>query len=152
MNLNEQEVTCYCSCGDARLDLATRPRTRFLCHCTICQSVYRDAYADATIVRRGTIRRYENVEFKRHRAPPSLSRGTCVSCGEPVVGMLAMLAFVPARIFPQEECLPEPAMHIFYHSRQADAQDELPKHSGYFASEWAVTKLALGSLLAPKGE
>ena len=140
-----------CSCGNASLELTSAPLVRFLCHCTICQAVYKAPYADATIVARGAVRSLDHVDFKRHRSPPSLNRGTCNSCGEPVVGTLATLAFIPARIFPQAELLPEPAMHIFYHSRVADVSDSLPKHSGYLASEWAVTKLAIRSLLTSRG-
>lgn len=37
-------------------------------------------------------------------------------------------------------------MHIFYHRRVADAADALPKISGYWASELAVTKAIFRSL------
>jgi hypothetical protein len=35
--------------------------------------------------------------------------------------------------------------HIFYHRRIADEHDSLPKISGYWRSELAVTKLILAS-------
>jgi hypothetical protein len=39
------------------------------------------------------------------------------------------LAFVPAARYPEEVQLPEPAMHVYYESRIADVDDELPKYS-----------------------
>jgi hypothetical protein len=39
--------------------------------------------------------------------------------------------------------LPDPAMHIFYHRRVREVRDEVPKVSGYWRSELAVTRLVL---------
>ena len=91
------------------------------------------------------LKRAENIQFKKYRNPPALSRGTCVSCGSPVVALLPALglAFIPAPRYPQSLELPAPAMHIFYHSRAADVPDNLPKYSGYWPSELAVTRLVI---------
>jgi len=84
--------------------------------------------------------------FRKYRPPPALRRSTCDSCGAPVVGFLRLapflqLAFSPSANFPSQELLPPPSVHIFYHSRVKDVDDELPKITGYWASELAVTKL-----------
>jgi hypothetical protein len=56
------------------------------------------------------------------------------------------LAFVPSRNFSKPSALPTPSAHIFYHRRVADAVDDLPKISGYWRSEMAVTKLVMKSM------
>lgn len=139
------ELICGCSCGKARVAVSSRPFARLICHCTICQAVYRAPFADVTILRGSAVRHIENVQFKKHRAPPALNRGTCISCGSPVVATAPFLAFIQAPNYPRSRPLPAPAMHIFYHSRVADADDSLPKHSGYWRSQWAFTRLVMSS-------
>jgi len=41
-----------------------------------------------------------------------------------------------------------PGAHIFYHRRIADEHDSLPKISGYWRSELAVTKMMLANAFA----
>ncbi len=70
----------------------------------------------------------------------------------PVVGFLWLapflkLAFVPSANFPDQAALPKPEAHIFYHRRLTDAGDNLPKVSGYWPSEFTVTKLVMGGML-----
>jgi hypothetical protein len=67
-----------------------------------------------------------------------------------VVGFLRLapfvqLAFVPSRNVPDQAALPMPGAHIFYHRRIADANDLLPKISGYWRSELAVTRMVFAS-------
>src|SRR5208337_4066963 len=95
------------------------------------------------------------VTFRRYRPPPAIDRGSCPACGGPVVefmalGPLKMFAFVPSQNFERPAELPEPSLHIFYHRRVADATDALPKISGYWASEMAVSRLILGGALRAK--
>ena len=144
--------TCSCSCGKSTFAITGHPFARFLCHCTICQSVYRAPFADVTVLwsKNVSLPDTHNVQFKKYRAPPALSRGTCASCGLPVVGFLAVaplvrLAFIPSRNYPESYALPPPALHSFYHSCVADVGDYLPKYSGYWRSQFAVTKLILGA-------
>jgi hypothetical protein len=92
------------------------------------------------------------VTFKRYRAPPALRRGTCRSCGLPVLGTLWLapfveLAFVPARNIKARDSLPDASMHVFYHRRVKDIDDVLPKVSGYWPSELAVTRMVMGGLV-----
>ena len=145
--------SCACSCGESRFAVNGIPMTRLLCHCTICQSVYKRPFADVTAWWAGaiTLPKSHSVQFKAYRAPPALRRGTCGTCGAPVVGFLRLapflqLAFVPSANFADQAALPNPAAHIFYHRRVTDASDNLPKVSGYWPSELTVTKLVVGSM------
>ncbi|HKN26598.1 MAG TPA: hypothetical protein VJY34_01435, partial [Roseiarcus sp.] len=67
------------------------------------------------------------------------------------LGPLKMLAFVPSQNFERPSELPEPSLHIFYHRRVADATDSLPKVSGYWASEMAVSRLIFGGMFGACG-
>lgn len=142
-----------CACGASRFVVSGNPRARFICHCMICQSVYRKPYADVSAMWGGevVVANEASVRFKHYRAPPALRRGTCSACGGPVVGFLRLapfvrLAFVPSENFSDKSVLPRPAMHIFYHRRVADIADELPKYGGYWTSQLAVTRLLLKAL------
>jgi hypothetical protein len=57
------------------------------------------------------------------------------------------LAFVPSRNFTDRTALPAPSTHIFYHRRISDVNDALPKISGYWPSECAVTRMVLRSII-----
>jgi hypothetical protein len=149
---------CGCPCGASRFSVIGTPVTRLYCHCTICQSVYRQPYADVTVWWAGGIRLPEaqRIEFKRYRLPPALQRGTCASCGRPVVGFLRLapfirLAFVPSVNVTDRSGLPAPRGHIFYHRRVSDAGDDLPKLSGYWPSELAVTRWVLAGTMRGAG-
>jgi hypothetical protein len=60
------------------------------------------------------------------------------------------LAFVPAQNFPRAAELPAAGAHIFYDRRVADIEDNLPKFSGYWASEIHVTRSILAGLFGRK--
>lgn len=139
-----------CSCGQSRFQVAGKPLARFFCHCTICQSIYKAPFADVTALWSGCVdvTTPESVSYRRYRLPPALERGTCATCGEPVVGFMRLapfvrLAFVPTRNLKAIGALPKAAAHIFYHRRIADALDGLPTYSGYWSSELAVTGMVL---------
>jgi hypothetical protein len=143
--------TCTCTCGQSRFTIASAPAARFFCHCTICQGVYGQPFADVTVLwaNKVSLPPGEQVSFKKYRAPPALRRGSCTACGRPVVGFLRLapfvqLAFVPAQNLPKSLALPAPSLHMFYNSRVADAHDDLPKYSGYWSSQVATTKLIMG--------
>jgi hypothetical protein len=94
----------------------------------------------------------ENVEFRRHRPPPALQRGACRRRGFPVASLLRSVPFVhvasvPSMNFPDQSRLPEPGFYIFYHRRIADIDDELPKYSGYWESEWVAGKRVIATLM-----
>ena len=138
--------------GELSTQVNGTPALRLFCHCQICQAIYKQPYADVTAFWAGAISLPEDhsIQFRRYRPPPALRRGTCPSCGAPVVGFLRLapflqLAFVPSRNFSTPAALPTPGAHIFYHRRIADVHDPLPKVSGYWRSELAVTKMVLAN-------
>ena len=148
---------CACLCGASRFTVQGDPIGRFFCHCTICQKAYGKPFADVTHFRAVSVALPDNqpVEFRRHRGPPALRRGACAKCGNPVVGFLGFpramaLAFVPSQNFPRSAGLPAAGAHIFYDRRVADIEDDLPKVSGYWASEVYVTRSLLGGLFGWK--
>lgn len=141
----DQSITAQCPCGDCTVQLAQMPSLRFLCHCTICQSVYPGHYADATVIRadKVTVEQSASLKFSQLKKPPALDRGVCASCQHPVVGFLESpglprLAFLPTAVLPQTEALPKPIRHVFYGTRKRDVDDPLPKTQ----SDWA-SKLVL---------
>jgi hypothetical protein len=145
---------CSCACGHGYVEVSGSPVLRFKCHCTICQSVYGKPFADIVALRSNQVARPVSpvLQFRRHRLPPAVSRGTCSSCNKPVVGFLPLapffgLAFVPAENFPASVTLPEAALHTFYDRRVADVHDELPKISGYWTSQWAVSSRFMCGLM-----
>ena len=77
-----------------------------------------------------------------------MKRGTCTSCGKPAVERISLpllpkMTVIPSGNIVEQAALPTPAMHIFYHRRLADANDDLPKYSGFFKhqSSFAVALL-----------
>jgi len=150
--------TCSCRCGASRFAISGEPIGRLYCHCTICQAFNGRPYADVTVfpARAVALPDSSAVAFRHYRPPPAIDRGSCPACGGPVVafmalGPLKMLAFVPSQNFERPSELPEPSLHIFYHRRVADATDSLPKVSGYWASEMAVSRLIFGGMFGACG-
>jgi hypothetical protein len=143
-----------CQCGASKFEVDGASLGRFFCHCTICQSLYKQPFADVTAFRARDVKLSPDskVEFKRLRAPPAVNRGICPQCGRPVVGYMALLpgvrvGFAPSANLPVARELPAAFAHIFYQSRIADIPDAIPKVSGYWRSEWAVGRHLLGALL-----
>lgn len=148
---------CACQCGRTTFTVSGRPLARLYCHCQICQALYRQPRADVTVWWRGSVELADDqrVQFKRYRLPPAINRGTCPSCGMPVVGFLRLapfvqLAFVAAMNFPRRAALPRPSAHIFYHRRVKDVRDRLPKIGGYWPSELYATRLVLTGMVGSR--
>jgi len=146
-------LACTCACNSTRFDVTGVPLTRFYCHCRICQSLYHQPFADVTAWwgNSVTLPSTDIVQFKRYRPPPAVRRGICSACGRPAVGFLTILpfmtlAFIPAGNFADQSLLPAAGAHIFYHRRVRDVADELPKYSGYWASELAVARSVLNPM------
>jgi hypothetical protein len=144
---------CACVCGASHFRVAGDPIGRFFCHCTICREIYRKPFADVTYFWAGSVTLPPNqpIEFRRYRTPPAMRRGTCAKCDNPVLSLLGRglaLAFVPSQNFPRPGELPAPDRHIFYDRRVADISDNIPKISGYWASEVHVTQSILAGLFA----
>ena len=124
-----------CSCGQSRFALSRAPTRRFLCHCTICQSVYKAPYADAMITNAATVAidPQSRLAFHHLNGSKSIDRGICESCGTPTIAFMRLapgirLGFVPSGTIAGQAGLPDPAMHIFYESRSTDVADSLPKY------------------------
>jgi hypothetical protein len=54
---------------------------------------------------------------------------------------------VPSELLAGSVALPPIAARVFYDKRIAEAEDEVPRYSGYLASQWAVTRRLLPALL-----
>ncbi len=145
--------TCACPCGDSQFVVRSKPFARFFCHCTICQSLYQQPYADATVLRGRdvTLPEKHGFQFRKYRSPPAVNRGICPSCNSPIIALLGLgpffrLAFTASRNYSDQSVLPAPGAHIFYERRVADISDAVPKYSGYWRSEFAVWALTLSAL------
>lgn len=144
---------CSCPCGTTNFIVEKTPVARFYCHCEICQKLYNKPYSDVTVVRTKYVKLDSKlVNFNKYRLPPALDRGTCKACGKPAAGFLKSLpglglAFITADNFNDKSTLPKPLGHVFYHRRQAEVPDDLPKINGYFSSELIICKWALPRLL-----
>ncbi len=144
-------VTTKCSCGKAGTVVSVSPRTRFRCHCTKCQSVYKSAYADALVFRRGQVQLidYEAIDWIRTMKPSPLIRGLCRSCEQPVLAHLyGVFSIVPSRTasdldLPQIEC------DVFYGTRAADLNDEVPKYVNALTTYMGLTVPFTKVLLMP---
>lgn len=148
----QQSASCPCSVSS--ISVKAKPFARFKCHCSICQKLYKQPYADFVVLnaKHLIIEKPETIEFAKYRLPPALNRGLCSHCHSPLVGFLRLapflsLAFVPSERFQDANQLPALQGHIFYHRRLSDAEDELPKFEGYWHSELAVTKACLKGLM-----
>jgi hypothetical protein len=140
-----------CTCGTCSFETKV-PTVRFICHCLICQAFNGKPFSDVTVIRARevTLHNAGHISFKKYRPPPNLNRGRCMDCGKPVVetagaGPLKLM-FIPSDTFAAPELLPPAQMHIFYHRRVSDVQDDLPKHEGYWRSQLAVGRLLMARL------
>lgn len=144
-----------CSCGKSRFNVTGKPLMRAFCHCTICQRFNQAPFADITLFRFSEVAPPEEqyVNFKSHKFPPMVQRGSCSECGKPVIEYLTMppmpkIALIPTANISDEALIPEPSLHIFYDTRVADVQDELPKYSGYLMSQMAFGNRLMGALFS----
>ena len=60
--------------------------------------------------------------------------------------LLPKMTVIPSGNIVEQAALPMPAMHIFYHRRLEDANDDLPKYSGLFKSQSSFTVALLKAL------
>lgn len=135
-----------CKCQQAHFNVEGKVLLRFICHCTICQNVYKAPYADVIVMQsKNIIGNRSLLNFKKYRKPPALNRGTCRACGNPVFGYFNLLpkqglAFIPARTFINSAELPPAKFHIFYEHAVEPVADNLPKYKGYVPSELGLAK------------
>lgn len=153
-----REVNCTCNCGKARLAVTGPLLGRFMCHCTVCQSVHRAPFADATVLMAKHVpyECVEHVRFEARQRYPAARRAYCLSCGCQLMAYMTVLpfftlAFVPVARYPEEFHLPEPGMHVFYNSRVADVADELPRYNGNWPSRFAILRMVFRARVAGPG-
>ncbi len=148
------EANGGCACGSVQYQLTAMPMFRARCHCHICQEFNQAEYADILIMRAAsvTVVGREHIDFKFHRSPPLLSRGNCRSCGGAAVEemnlpLMPNLTIVPVQTLRNNAGIPDPKFHMFYHRRLQNADDDLPKHSGYLSSQLGFSKAVLSGFL-----
>lgn len=145
---------CQCECGNTEFELKGKPLVRMLCHCTICQEFNQAPFGDVSIflAKDVELKDKNSVELKQYKKPPAVERGKCTQCQKPVIEffdlpLMPALTIVPSNHIPCGDYSLEPATHIFYHSRVADADDNLPKHEGFMKSQMALTAKLCGGML-----
>jgi len=141
-----------CACGAVQVSVSGA-LVRFFCHCGICQRVNAAPFGDPVFLWRHQLKVEDpaKLEWKRYRwTPINLNRGTCRTCGTLIVEHLATSPFsvVVGRTWKDQELVPPAQGHIFYESRVADVDDDLPKRQGYFSSEFAVTSWILAGMFS----
>ncbi|MEC8428744.1 MAG: GFA family protein [Pseudomonadota bacterium] len=147
------QMTGSCECGAASFKVSAKPLARAYCHCTICQEFNKADYADVSVFlsRDVTLEDPATVAMKSYKkTPPSVQRGKCRKCDKPALEYLDMPLLPGLTIIPSANIaatLPEPSMHIFYHRRKRDIQDDLPKHSGFLKSQWCFAKQLLPGIV-----
>lgn len=147
-------ATASCACGAVRVSMHGA-LSRFYCHCSTCQRVNAAPFGDPVFLWRHHLK-IENAEmlaWKRYRwTPINLNRGICRQCGTLIVEHLAAtpLSVVVGRSWKDQEMLPPAKGHIFYESRNADIEDDLPKRQGYISSQLAVTNWLISSIFRPE--
>lgn len=148
------QYTCTCPCGESHFSFSGAPLCRFYCHCTLCQEVYQAPFADAFLMQ--IDEPFEmtkgEVEFARKKANGGIERGLCPHCHAPLFArfpqsFLSKLAFVTAARFPAGTNLQPVDRHIFYGTRVADIDDDLPKYSSALSSNFGLTPAMLRGLL-----
>ena len=144
------EIVTSCDCGQAKARFSVKPRVRFRCHCTKCQSVYKSAYADALVFRRGQVQIADKDKIKWvHTARPSpLIRGLCKTCDGPVLAhFFGTLSMIPALSVSELE-LPTVNCDIYYRTRTQDINDGVPKYESALATYAGLTMPFLTVLLS----
>lgn len=141
---------CSCPCGYAAFEIHGEPLFRMLCHCTICQRFNDAPFADVVVYAARAVGdpAAGAVSYDTYKPPPNVQRGKCAQCGKPAIEkfaapLLPKLTMVPASVHGAGAALPAPVAHFFYETRTADADDTLPKHSGFLRSQLAFGRYLL---------
>lgn len=145
--MSDIHQSAVCECGQVDYALKAQPIIRLYCHCTICQAFNQAPYADVCIFKGRDVELPNNdvVRYKAWQSPKIVQRGVCTSCEKPIVEQLTMplmpgYVIAPTQRLQNKSLIPEAALHVFYHSRVQDADDELPKYSGYLRSQLGLLR------------
>ena len=143
-----------CQCGLNQVEFYSTPIARFICHCLVCQKYTGQPYADVSVFKSSQILDMDirATQLKRYKLPPNIQRGLCKKCQKPSVefGLLGKLVIIATKNLKSQNNLPEPKMHIFYHRRIRDIEDELPKYDGFVKSQLQASKIILQGLISKK--
>jgi hypothetical protein len=62
------QTSCSCPCRESEVIVKNHPVIRFICHCKICQGVYRKPFADIVAVRSNQVIKPINpsIRFAKH--------------------------------------------------------------------------------------
>ncbi len=55
--------SCACSCGHSTFAVKGAPLLRFICHCEICQAIYKQPFADVTVFLQMILACPKNIAF-----------------------------------------------------------------------------------------
>lgn len=138
--------SCQCPCGTTKYRINGEPIVRFFCHCTICQKQYQAPYVDVSLFRLSDVDLPDDFEINYHRLKRfgAVDRGRCPSCDKPILSKMGKgdnaFAFLAARNCVNAEDLPPPEIHVFYGTRTADVEDDLPKYNNAVTSRYAFIK------------
>lgn len=154
MSENQKNV-CSCACGNVSYQVPSQPLLRVYCHCSICQNFNNAPYGDILVYRAAEIDAPDKtlVKFDTYRPPPNVQRGKCISCLSPAIELLNMsffpkLIIVPASMHNPSKDLIAAKAHVFYEGRRENAEDDLPKYSGYLKSQLAFGRYLLPALIS----
>lgn len=136
-----------CACGHTELEVTGKPKFRMLCHCGICRKYNKSSHADILVYQMTQVKVSASsvVNFQTYKRPPNVQRGQCSKCGQAAIEVFNMplmpkLTMVPAGMFAETAELPKPKAHMFYDKRVQDTEDDLPKKTGFVASQLAFFK------------
>lgn len=151
MQTPSQALNCTCQCKANSFDVTDEILGRFICHCEVCQKFTGKGYSDVTVILAKDVseKSLKATKFERMKLPPNIRRGTCIQCNKPSIeyGIFNSLAFIPSSNYAQPEALPEPSLHMFYHRRLENIDDQVPKYEGFLKSQLAVTGLIVKGLI-----
>lgn len=155
MNKNH-EIIGRCECGKTQVAINKPPLLRFHCHCTICQNLYKKPFSDVTVMWSKDASLTQDAYIEYRRPGLLLKRGVCTQCEQPIFATMTLfpgvkLAFVPANRYDNQQILPKPSAHIFFHRSEVPIDDGIKKTKGFIKSEllisWLIVKSAIVQLL-----
>ncbi|MFT4822979.1 MAG: hypothetical protein ACI9DH_000207 [Halioglobus sp.] len=154
MNTSTVKQLGQCECGENTFKITGEPLFRAICHCEICQEFNDAPFADITLYRSKDVDfpGENKIEYKAYTNPPMAQRGRCTACHKPTIEFLKIpvmpgLTIVPSKNLANADNLPAPSLHVFYHRRIQDAEDILPKYSGYIKSQLVFMGKLIGALI-----
>jgi hypothetical protein len=150
-----QQVLNYeCSCGEIKVQIKSASFVRLFCHCSICQSIFNESYADDIIVlaKDVTVENSGSVIYRKHTSFFPIHRGECKHCKAPVISFSSLIPFVKLAITPTcfysvQTKLPNSVAHFFYRNNKTPINDSLPKYNDYLSSQINTIKYVLYSII-----